>query len=167
MSILSPDATHAPILVSACLLGVPCRYDGKSCPVPELIAWASSRWVIPFCPEVEGGLPTPRLPSEIEGARTGLDGADVLARRTRVLRSDGVDVTAHFIVGAQAAAGLAHDLGIRLAILKSRSPSCGAGAIYDGRFQGTLVKGDGVTTSLLRRLGLDVLSELDLPQEEG
>ncbi len=120
---------------------------------------------MPFCPEAEGGLPTPRLPSEIEGAWTGLGGVDVLARRTRVLRRDGADVTAHFVVGAWAAAGLAHDLGIRWAILKSRSPSCGVGAIYDGRFRGSLVLGDGVTAALLRRMGLRVISELSLIQE--
>lgn len=166
MSVLSHDVTRTPVLVSACLLGIPCRYDGRSRPLAELAPWALSGWVVPFCPEVEGGLPTPRLPAEIEGAWTGLDGADVLARRTRVLRRDGVDVTAHYIVGAQAAAGLVQDLGIRLAILKAHSPSCGTGLIYDGRFRGSLVQGDGVTAALLKKMGVQVFSELSLTLEE-
>jgi uncharacterized protein YbbK (DUF523 family) len=150
------------ILVSACLLGVDCRFDGQSCPEPRLHDLAVRGQVIPFCPEVAGGLPTPREPAEIEAAGAGLNGGSVLEGRTRVLRSDGTDLTPQFIAGAQAALALAQDMGIRQAILKSNSPSCGAGHIYEGRFAGTLVPGHGVTAALLKRAEIQVMTEEDL-----
>lgn len=153
------DADGSLILVSACLLGVACRYDGQSCATASLIALASHGRVVPICPEVAGGLPTPRLPAEIEGAGQGLDGHAVLAGRTRVMRSDGTDVTAHFFAGADAAYSLVQHLGLRRAILKANSPSCGAGHVYEGRFGGTLVPGDGVTAARLKRAGLEVFTE--------
>jgi uncharacterized protein YbbK (DUF523 family) len=153
---------HDLTLVSACLLGVACRYDGKSNPAPELRDPATEGKVITICPEVAGGLPTPRLPMEIENAYSGLDGHAVLDGRTRVLRSDGVDVTAQFIKGAQAALTLARKLGIRQAILATPSPTCGAGLTYDGKFTGELVPGDGVTAALLNRNGIRVISPTDL-----
>ena len=149
-------------LVSACLLGVACRYDGQSHPAPELNDLATRGRVITICPEVACGLPTPRLPAEIERAFAGLDGYAVLDGRTRVVRNDGADVTAEFIQGAQAALALARQLGVHRAILKSDSPSCGAGRIHEGRFTGKLVSGDGVTTALLRRNGIQVISETDI-----
>ena len=149
-------------LVSACLLGTACRFDGQSCPAPELLKMAVRGEVIPVCPEVLGGLPTPRLPAEIENAAAGLDGHAVLDGQTRVLRSDGVDVTAQFIKGAQATLALARQLGIRQAILKTSSPSCGAGWIHEGEFAGTIVPGDGVATALLKRNGIQVVTEADL-----
>ena len=149
-------------LVSACLLGVACRFDGQSCPAPELDDLATRGKVITICPEVAGGLPCPRLPAEIEEAFAGLDGHAVLDGRTRVVRSDGVDVTAQFVKGAQAALALAHRLGIRRAILKANSPSCGTGRIHEGRFNGKLVPGDGVTAALLKRSGIQVITETDL-----
>jgi len=156
--------THEPalVLVSACLLGVNCRYDGRSCPEPGLRDLAAFGRLVPICPEVAGGLPTPRLPAEIEVAHAGLDGSSVLEGQARIVRSDGVDLTAQFVAGAQAALTLARKLGIQQAILKSRSPSCGAGQIHDGRFGGLLVPGDGVTAALLRQAGIEVLSEWDL-----
>jgi len=153
---------HDLTLVSACLLGVACRYDGQSCPAPELRDLATVGKVVTICPEVSGGLPTPRLPAEIENAVAGLDGHAVLDGRTRVLRNDGVDVTAQFIKGAQATLTLARKLGIRQAILRARSPSCGAGLIHDGKFAGELVPGDGVTAALLKRNGIQVITEADL-----
>ena len=153
-------------LVSACLLGVACRFDGRSCPVPELQNLAARGLVVPICPEVIGGLPTPRLPSEIEAAYAGLDGGAVLDGQTRIVRSDGVDVTAQFVRGAQAALNLARQLGIERAILKADSPSCGVGRIHEGRFEGKLVAGDGVTAALLKRNGIQVVTEADLAGRE-
>ena len=159
------EPEHGLSLVSACLLGVACRFDGQSCPAPELNALATRGRVIAICPEVAGGLPTPRLPAEIEDAYAGLDGHAVLDGRTRVIRCDGHDVTAEFVQGAQAALALARGLGIRRAIFKSDSPSCGAGSIHEGRFAGGLVPGDGVTTALLRRNGIEVVTEKDLGEK--
>jgi uncharacterized protein YbbK (DUF523 family) len=150
------------ILVSACLLGVDCRFDGRSCPEPKLYDLAARGLVIPFCPEVAGGLPTPRGSAEIEAAGAGLDGGSVLEGRTRVVRGDGTDLTPQFVAGAQAALARVQDLGIRQAILKSNSPSCGAGYIHEGRFAGTLVPGDGVTAALLKSAGIQVMTEEDL-----
>ncbi len=157
---------HELNLVSACLLGVACRYDGQSCQSPELTGLATRGKVVPICPEVAGGLPTPRLPAEIEGAYAGLDGYAVLDGRTRVVRNDGIDVTAEFMQGAQAALALARQLDVRRAILKSDSPSCGAGRIHEGKFSGKLVPGDGVTVALLRRNGIQVINETDLLGEK-
>jgi uncharacterized protein YbbK (DUF523 family) len=148
-------------LVSACLLGVACRFDGKSCPVPELNDVATRGLAVPICPEAAGGLPTPRLPAEIEKAAAGLDGGAVLEGWTRVVRSDGVDVSPQFITGAEAALALARRLGIGRAILKADSPSCGVGRIHEGRFEGQLVPGDGVTAALLKRNGIQVTTEAD------
>jgi len=152
-------------LVSACLLGVACRFDGQSCPVPELYDMVTKGLAVPICPEVAGGLPTPRLPAEIEKADAGLDGGAVLEGRTRVVRSDGADVTPQFIKGAEAALALAQRLGIGRAILKTDSPSCGAGRIHEGRFEGKLVPGDGVTAALLKRNGIQVTTETELRGE--
>jgi uncharacterized protein YbbK (DUF523 family) len=152
-------------LVSACLLGVACRFDGKSNPVPELNDVVTKGLAVPICPEVAGGLPTPRLPAEIEKAAAGLDGGAVIEGRTRIVRSDGVDVTPQFIKGAEAALALARRLGIGRAILKADSPSCGAGRIHEGRFEGKLVPGDGVTAALLKLNGIQVTTERDLRGE--
>jgi uncharacterized protein YbbK (DUF523 family) len=155
---------HDLLLVSACLLGIACRYDGKICPDARVNTYATRGEVIPICPEVAGGLPTPRPPAEIAGATAGLDGHAVLDGQTRVLRSDGTDVTDQFINGAQAALSAARRLGIRHAILKADSPSCGAGRIHGGRFAGSLVCGDGVTAALLKRNGIQVSTEETLPE---
>jgi uncharacterized protein YbbK (DUF523 family) len=150
------------ILVSACLLGVNCRFDGGSNPEPGLRDLAALGRLIPICPEVAGGLPIPRPPAEIEDAQAGLDGRAVLRGETRVVSIEGADLTAGFVAGAQAALTLAEGLGIRQAILKSRSPSCGVGQTHDGRFEGRLVPGDGVTAALLKRAGIQVMTETDL-----
>ena len=157
------DQEHALILVSACLLGVACRYDGRTCPDAKLNALATQGKLVPFCPEVAGGLPTPRLPAEIAGAFDGLDGHAVLDGQTGVQRIGGADVTEPFLAGAQAALALVKRLGIQQAILKANSPSCGVDRTHDGRFSGSLVPGDGVTAALLKRNGIEVITEDALP----
>ena len=137
----------SPILVSACLLGVPCRYDGTGVADARVLALASKRTMIPVCPEQLGGLPTPRPPAE--------------RHDTRVLTRDERDVTAAFARGAQETLRLSKLFSCRIAILKSNSPSCGSGQIYDGCFCGRLIPGDGMTAELLKQEGLTVLSEKD------
>ena len=136
------------ILVSACLLGKPCRFDGKSKPCPAVLAISSRYTLIPVCPEVLGGLPTPRTPSEIVG--------------DRVLMQDGRDVTQNYHKGARRALECAIEHGCDTAILKERSPSCGCGKVYDGTFSRTLTDGNGITASLLLSHGLRVLGESEL-----
>lgn len=138
------------VLVSACLLGHACRYDGRRCQVdtPDI----GEAEAIPFCPEQAGGLPTPRDPAEIVNGH----GGDVLDSLTRVLTTRGTDVTDEYVKGAQAALELCRKHGIRRAIMKGRSPSCGVDAIYDGTFSGTLRPGPGVTAALLQRQGISV-----------
>ena len=137
----------SPILVSACLLGVPCRYDGMGKADERIVALAKSHHLIPVCPEQLGGLPTPRPSAERSG--------------TRVLTRDDRDVTAPFQRGAEETLRLARLFSCRIAILKANSPSCGSGQIYDGCFCGRLVPGDGMTAALLKQDGLTVLSEKD------
>lgn len=138
------------VLVSACLLGIECRYNGGHCQVDDLHLEGAA--AVPFCPEEAGGLPTPREPAEIVGG----SGDDVLDGQARVVTKGGVDVTRMYIAGAQAALELCRCHRIKRAILKSRSPSCGAAAIYDGTFSGRLRPGAGVTGALLRRHGIRV-----------
>lgn len=154
-SFLSPETVARPLLVSACLLGLATRYDGGSCAVAGLLRLAASGMVIPICPEVAGGLPIPRPPAECIGG----DGRAVLAGKARVLTLTGDDVTAAFLGGAQRALAMARALGIRRALLKEGSPSCGSRRIHDGSFGGILVPGQGVTAALLRCEGIAVLSE--------
>lgn len=153
----------APLLVSACLLGMCTAYDGGSRLHPALLALAAQGCVVPVCPEVAGGLPAPRPPAEIQGG----DGADVLDGRARVVTVDGQDVTSQFLAGARVALETARRFGLRQAVLKSRSPACGAGQIYDGTFAGRLRPGDGVTTALLKREGVAVYSEEEKRRETG
>ena len=136
-----------PILVSACLLGVPCRYDGTGKADERLLALASTHTLIPVCPEQLGGLCTPRPPAERNGAQ--------------VRTQSGEDVTDAFQRGAEQTLFLARLLGCKMAILKANSPSCGSGSIYDGSFQNRLIPGEGITAALLRQNGIAVLSEQD------
>ena len=133
------------ILVSACLLGVRCRYDGGSKPQEPLLRLMEKYTLIPVCPEQLGGLSTPRLPSE--------------RIADRVVMNDSTDVTEAYRRGAEEALRLARLFGCRLAVLKERSPSCGSGTIYDGSFSGHLTGGDGVTAALLRENGIAVYGE--------
>mgnify|MGYP002733727621 CR=1 FL=1 len=139
---------NEPILVSACLLGVACRYDGQAKLHPAVAALMDTYTLIPFCPEVYGGLPTPREPAELQNGR--------------VATSSGRDVTDAYRRGAQETLTLAMRMGCRVAILKERSPSCGKGTVHDGRFQGGLVPGNGVTAALLMENGLTVYGETDV-----
>ena len=138
------------ILVSACLLGEPCRYDGKSKPCERVITLKNTYNLIPICPEVMGGLPTPRTPSEICGER--------------VLMKDGRDVTENYNRGAQKALEIARENACTVAILKEKSPSCGSGLIHNGLFDGGLVEGDGITTQLLKQNGIRVLGESEITE---
>lgn len=146
------------ILVSACLLGEPVRYDGRAVPssAPILARWLAEGRVLPYCPETVAGLPTPRLPAEIE---PGGDGEAVLAGQARVSARDGTDVTTAFINGATAVVAAAIAAGIRVAVLKEGSPSCGSSAIADGRFAGVRTAGQGVAVAALRAAGISVFSE--------
>ena len=133
------------VLVSGCLAGFNCRYDGGNNLVPEIRQLLEDGLAVTACPEQLGGLPTPRIPSERVG--------------NRVVNREGTDVTAEFKAGAEAALRIARENGCRTAILKSRSPSCGKGCIYNGQFTGELVPGNGVTTDLLLHHGIEVLTE--------
>ena len=135
-------------LCSACLLGIKCRYDGKSKLNKKVIALSKREILIPVCPEQLGGLPTPREPSEQKGKK--------------VVTKLGKDVTKNFKNGAKEVLKLAKRFNIKEAILKQRSPSCGCGQIYDGTFTGTIIKGDGVTAALLKKNRIKIISEEDL-----
>ena len=115
---------------------------------------------MPLCPDVAGGLPTPRPPAEIPGGQGGA----VLDGRLPVLTDDGADVTAAFVAGAEIALRLVQQHGLRVAVLKARSPSCGNTHNYDGHFDGTLVAGEGVTAALLKRHGVMVFNETQLAE---
>ncbi len=145
------------LLISACLLGDPVRYDGRSKPLshPGLAALVDAGRVIPFCPEVAGGLPVPRPAAEISA--TG--GGAVLDGEARVRTRDGRDVTENFLAGARRALALCSRHDIRVAVLTESSPSCGSEQIYDGSFARSLVAGSGVTAALLRRHGVAVFGQ--------
>lgn len=159
---VSPDKASSFLLVSACLVGIPCQYNGGSCPDDQIQALATQGDILPLCPEVLGGLPTPRPPAEIQGG----DGWDVLEGWARVVNIERKDVTTEFLAGAQKALRIALRWGIKEAILKARSPSCGVGQIYDGSFSGRLIEGDGVTAALLKREGIIIKSEEEWVKEE-
>ncbi len=133
------------ILVSACLLGEACRYDGKSKEVKGIIELSKYYDIIPICPEVMGGLSIPRYPAEI------VDG--------RVINKKGNDVTRNYEEGAYWSTVVAKEKNIKLAVLKENSPSCGVKKIHDGKFTGKLIDGEGVTTKRLRRAGVKVINE--------
>lgn len=136
------------MLVSACLLGVACRYDGKGQAIPRLNELLAACEVIPVCPEQLGGLPTPRSPSEWQGKR--------------IVNQAGQDVTDQYLRGGEEAVRLARTLGCELAILKERSPACGSREIYDGSFSGVLLPGEGSAARALREAGIPVLGESEL-----
>ena len=138
------------ILISACLTGVRCRYDGGHCCDGLLMAALAGAELIPVCPEQLGGLFTPREPAQIAGG----EGNDVLGGLGAIRTETGNDLTHAFIDGARKTLEIAKREEISMAIFKSRSPSCGCGSIYDGSFSGCLRRGDGVTTALLRKAGI-------------
>lgn len=133
------------ILISACLLGLSCRYDGKAKAADGIEALQKQHTLIPFCPECMGGLPTPRPPAELVG--------------DRIINKEGVDVTAGYQKGATEALRLCRLLHCDCAILKEKSPSCGHGQIYDGTFSCTLTTGDGITAALLLANDIPVYGE--------
>jgi len=143
------------VVVSSCLLGAPVRYNGadKKCSHPVLERWIEEGRIVSVCPEMLGGLGTPRQPSEI------VAGGRVIAR-------DGRDVTSAFEAGAHATADQAREHQVRVAILKEGSPSCGSSEVHDGSFQGVRIAGEGVTAALLRRRGIRVFSEEQLDAAE-
>ncbi|CAL9397183.1 hypothetical protein SUDANB121_01393 [Nocardiopsis dassonvillei] len=146
------------VLVSACLVGRPVRYDGRAKPVGDALLdrWRLEGRLVVHCPEVAGGLPVPRPPAEIEPGATA---ADVLAGRARILTPGGDDVTAPFVAGARAALAFARDRGVTVAVLKESSPSCGLHEVYDGTFTGRKLAGSGVTAHLLSGHGIAVFNE--------
>lgn len=133
------------ILISACLVGDKTKYNGKSNYTPLVKQLLEKYELVPFCSEVEGGLRVPRSPSEIN-------------YKGEVKNEKGINVTKNFISGAEKAYNICIYLGIKIAILKDKSPSCGVNQIYDGTFQHRLIKGEGITTKLLRRKGIRVIS---------
>ena len=136
------------ILVSACLLGVDCKYSGSNNYNQKVIDYLKDKEVIPICPEIMGGLATPRQPAEIIN--------------TKVICKNGIDVTKEYNKGAEQVLKIAKLLNVNKAILKSKSPSCGKGSVYDGTFSGKLIDGNGITTDLLENNNIIVITELDL-----
>jgi uncharacterized protein YbbK (DUF523 family) len=132
------------ILVSACLLGTNCKYNGGNNYREEVMEFLRDYEIIPICPEIMGGLPTPRPASEI--------------KENKVININNEDVTINFKKGAEETLKLAKLLGVKKALLKRKSPSCGSGEIYDGTFSGTLVQGDGITTQLLKENDIEVFT---------
>ncbi|MCG3400458.1 DUF523 domain-containing protein [Staphylococcus massiliensis] len=143
------------IIVSACLVGEPVRYDGDHKLKEDLRQLVADGKAVSVCPEVLGGLAVPREPSEIVGG----NGDDVWEGRAKVMTISGRDVTENFKKGALASLEVVREFGGSLVILKSGSPSCGSGEIYDGHFNGGKRSGQGVFTSLLKRYGIEVMDE--------
>jgi uncharacterized protein YbbK (DUF523 family) len=146
------------ILISACLVGEPTRFDGTAvpCEAPEIAQWQQEGRLLPVCPEVAGGCPVPRPPAEIEPDGTA---ETVLAGCARVRDTSGADVSEAFMRGAEATLETARRAGARLAVLKDRSPSCGSRVIHDGTFSGRTIAGRGLAAELLTRHGIRAFSE--------
>jgi uncharacterized protein YbbK (DUF523 family) len=150
------------LLVSACLLGDPVRYDGRSKPLHDdgLERLLAQGRVLRFCPEIAGGLPVPRPAAEIQGG----DGADVIAGLARVETREGEDVSDCFIAGAEQALMLCRQQQVKAAVLTESSPSCGSGRIYDGSFTRRSIAASGVTAALLRQHGILVFNQHQLEE---
>ena len=140
-------------IASACLVGQKCRYDGQAAEDAHIKKLYEQGELIEVCPEMLAGLLAPRSPCEIIGG----DGSDVLRGKAKVMDKDGIDQTAAFIKGAHMALAIAKESGAKCAYLKSKSPSCGCGMIYDGSFLGKMVNGDGVATALFKQNGIKVI----------
>lgn len=137
------------LIISACLLGEPCRYDGRSKPCQDIQKLKGDYLFLPVCPECMGGLPTPRPPAELQ-------------RDGRVVNREGIDVTTQYRKGAEMVLEIAQREGCEIALLKEKSPSCGKGMIYDGSFSSTLIPGNGVCAALLIENGIEVLGESEV-----
>ncbi len=146
------------ILVSACLIGINCNYEGSNRQNQKVLDYIKGKNFIPVCPEIYGGFPTPRPGAEIVGGQ----GEKVLTGEAKVVELDDNDVSDKFIAGAQAVLEMAQLAGAKAAILKAKSPSCGCGQTYDGTFSKTLVAGNGVLAVLLLENGVKVITEEDL-----
>lgn len=140
--------TKEKILVSACLAGINCKYNGKNNENEKIIELIKEKDVILICPEQLGGLETPRTPAEI--------------KNNKVINKEGIDVTEEYQTGAQEVLKIAQKFNIKTAILKSKSPSCGKGKIYDGTFSNKLIEGNGITAELLKKHGIKVISSDDI-----
>lgn len=150
--------TEGRVLVSACLAGRACAYDGSHRAHEEILKLVREGRAVLVCPEEEGGLGTPRPEAEVrEGA-----GADVLDGSARVMTQQGADVTEQYLAGARIAVERAAEHGCSSAILKARSPACGCGAIHDGTFTKSLREGDGVAAAALKRAGIRIVTDEDL-----
>lgn len=141
-------------LVSSCLAGIKCRYNGNDCENRVIVDLVKQGKAIPVCPEQLAGLPTPRACCEIV-FENGVK---------KVISQDGRDVTKEYVDGAEKTLGIAISMGISQAIFKSRSPTCGCGCLYDGTFAGKLIKGNGIAAELLLKNGISVYTENDLDE---
>ena len=152
------------ILISACLLGQPVRYDGQSKHVDNatLELWKNEGILVPVCPEVSGGLPVPRPAGEIQGSAEG-----VLSGIAKVTTASNEDITRFYLYGAEHALSLCQQHNIRVAILKENSPSCGSTNITDGSFSHKLIPGEGVTARMLRQNGIQVFSENEISEAKA
>lgn len=146
-----PDDVREPCLFSACLVGQACRWDGGDCTRPDMVELHARCGGVLACPEELGGLPTPRAASTIVAG----GGQDVLDGRARVRTTDGTDVTAMFVSGAESTLALAREAGTTRAYLKQSSPSCGRG---ETNMEGRRAPGDGVTAALLARAGIEIVA---------
>lgn len=156
----------APLLISACLIGAPVRYDGRAKTLSDtrIETWHRQGHLLPLCPEIIGGLPTPRPAAEIE---TGFTADDVLAGRARILDASGTDHTKAFVEGAQQVLAMAHEAGCTLALLTDASPTCGSTRVYDGQHRGARIAGVGILTALLRANGIRVFAPHQLDALES
>ncbi|EHU2107745.1 DUF523 domain-containing protein [Acinetobacter baumannii] len=148
------------LLISACLIGEPVRYDGRSCLHTKLKQLFLNKKAHALCPELLGGFTTPRLPAEIVGGT----GQDVLDGKAKILDSSGLDVTELYLKGAYRTLDIARQIQATCVVLKENSPSCGSQKIYNGTFQGEKITGVGITTALLQRHGFEVISENEIEE---
>ncbi|MEL4443663.1 DUF523 domain-containing protein [Acinetobacter baumannii] len=148
------------LLISACLIGEPVRYDGRSCLHTTLKQLFLNKKAHALCPELLGGFSTPRLPAEIVGGT----GQDVLDGKAKILDSSGLDVTELYLKGAYRTLVIARQIQATCVVLKENSPSCGSQKIYNGTFQGEKITGVGITTALLQRHGFEVISENEIEE---
>lgn len=146
------------LLISACLIGEPVRYDGRSCLHSKLQHLFLNKKAHALCPELLGGFSTPRLPAEIVGGT----GQDVLDGKAKITDSSGLDVTDLYLKGAYRTLEIAQQIKASYVVLKENSPSCGSQKIYNGTFRGEKITGVGITTALLQRHGFNVISENEI-----
>jgi uncharacterized protein YbbK (DUF523 family) len=158
---MNSEISSAKVIISACLLGIECNYKSKAASVYgqeffRIVEAARKMGIIfiPVCPEQLGGLPTPRIPAELQAGSL-----DVLNGKGKIINKEALDVTSNFVKGARETLKIAEITGADFAVLKSNSPSCGSGYVYDGTFSGRLVKGSGVTAEILRSQGMKIFDE--------